>query len=165
MHKKTRSFSGLALKTSCFYITYYTWFFSCISSSLSFIISPKKNNCNKSRLVKAWNHEDLLVLTDFTLIFCNAIRRFYEFQKQTGRNANPSFTVHDGCSLNAVFTRTVAAIIFCKFRNADSRYSRTEDYFHFLCYVCNYDPLRIFLLFHQFKRMKVYCPLTLKSKE
>ena len=27
------------------------------------------------------------------LFFCNAIRRFYEFQKQTGRNANPSFTV------------------------------------------------------------------------
>ena len=32
-------------------------------------ISEENNNWTKSRLVKAWNHEDLLVLTDFTLIF------------------------------------------------------------------------------------------------
>ena len=36
------------------------------------------------------------------LFFCNAIRRFYEFQKQTGRKANPTFTIHNGSSPNAV---------------------------------------------------------------
>ena len=42
------------------------------------------------------------------LFFCNAVRRSYEFQKQTGRNANPPFAVYNGCSPDAVFTCTVS---------------------------------------------------------
>ena len=43
-----------------------------------------------------------------------------------------------------VFSRTAAATIFCKFRNAATRHSGTKDYLHFLCDVCHYNPLRIF---------------------
>lgn len=45
-----------------------------------------------------------------------------------------------------VFSRTAAATIFCKFRNAATRHSGTKDYLHFLCDVCHYNPLRIFFL-------------------
>ena len=48
------------------------------------------------------------------LFFCNAMRRSYEFQKQTGRNANPSFTVHNGSSFDAV-TATALRIISISF--------------------------------------------------
>ena len=43
----------------------------------------------------------------------------------------------------------VAALLFNRFHkpgNADSRYSCIEDYFRFFCYVCNYNPVRLFYL-------------------
>ncbi len=43
-----------------------------------------------------------------------------------------------------VFSRTIIAIIFCKPGNADSRYSGTANHLRFLCYGCNYNPVRIF---------------------
>ena len=55
-----------------------------------------------------------------------------------------------GAAIATVIRQMVGAIAallfnrFCKPGNADSRYSGTANHLRFLCYGCNYNPVRIF---------------------